>query len=110
MCVDEGRPSARKKLKFVGSSLDLQSPKFVGHRKMLLNRLNTSTGSTRNIKIFCGTWNLGNSPPPRLLKSWIPPNEYDIYAIGVQECIYTQRKDMAGNENTRVVKMIGLVR
>jgi len=40
--------------------------------------------------VFTGTWNLGNAAPSAEL-AWIPKGMYDIYAIGVQECIYAKR-------------------
>ncbi|GAM21486.1 hypothetical protein SAMD00019534_046610 [Acytostelium subglobosum LB1] len=51
------------------------------------------------VSLFVGTWNVGDAPPPTPtstsagvdggLSKWIPNNgQYDIYAIGVQECEY----------------------
>ena len=44
------------------------------------------------VRIFVGTWNLGNKPPPDSLDAWVPVGErYDIYAIGTQESQYLPR-------------------
>lgn len=39
------------------------------------------------LSIFTGTWNLGDASPGSVpnLEDFIPPNEFDIYAIGFQE-------------------------
>lgn len=40
-----------------------------------------------DLTIFCGTWNLGNSPfTYESLGEFIPPMKYDLYVIGLQEC------------------------
>ncbi|KAL0223756.1 hypothetical protein P9112_003146 [Eukaryota sp. TZLM1-RC] len=44
------------------------------------------------IKIFVGTWNLGNAAPPSRLESWLPRSGYHVYAVGVQEAGYTPRE------------------
>jgi hypothetical protein len=49
---------------------------------------------TQKIKVFIGTWNVGNKPPPDDLTPWIPDG-YDIYCIGTQECKYNPRGDFA---------------
>ena len=43
------------------------------------------------VPIFVGTWNMGRMPPPSVheLRSFIPRDGYDVYAIGVQECVYS---------------------
>lgn len=53
--------------------------------------------STTDLTIFVGTWNLGNERPPEEL-TWIPANTYDIYAIGVQECVYEPRPGYLSGE------------
>ena len=54
-----------------------------------------------SLRVFTGTWNLGDRPPPyERLKDWFFPDgisaagssaPYDIMAIGVQECSYMPR-------------------
>lgn len=46
--------------------------------------------SSRQAKIFCGTWNMGNAQAEGL-KFFIPEDgkDYDIFAIGLQESTYT---------------------
>lgn len=48
----------------------------------------------QTIKIFIGSWNVGNAPPPEDLSPWIPEG-FDLYVIGAQECNYPQRGDFA---------------
>lgn len=43
------------------------------------------------VRIFCGTWNMGDAPPPSSLQKWIPRGVHDLYVIAVQECEYTPR-------------------
>jgi hypothetical protein len=45
--------------------------------------------SSRQAKIFCGTWNMGNAQGENM-KHFIPEdgNDYDIIAIGLQESTY----------------------
>eukprot|EP00005_Dracoamoeba_jomungandri_P002552 CAMPEP_0174256092 /NCGR_PEP_ID=MMETSP0439-20130205/5350_1 /TAXON_ID=0 /ORGANISM="Stereomyxa ramosa, Strain Chinc5" /LENGTH=941 /DNA_ID=CAMNT_0015338551 /DNA_START=472 /DNA_END=3293 /DNA_ORIENTATION=+ len=41
------------------------------------------------VKIFIGTWNMGDAPPPYdKLSLWIPPSMYDLYVISTQESTY----------------------
>mmetsp|Transcript_7990 Transcript_7990/g.18560 ORF Transcript_7990/g.18560 Transcript_7990/m.18560 type:complete len:543 (-) Transcript_7990:266-1894(-) len=42
------------------------------------------------LKVFAGTWNLGNASPPDDLEEWLRPG-CDVYLIGVQECHYAPR-------------------
>eukprot|EP00026_Physarum_polycephalum_P003984 Phypoly_transcript_04001.p1 GENE.Phypoly_transcript_04001~~Phypoly_transcript_04001.p1 ORF type:complete len:604 (+),score=58.19 Phypoly_transcript_04001:159-1970(+) len=60
-------------------------------RELRTGEKDLSNESTEDVHIFTGTWNMGNAPPPPNLGDWIPPNMYDIYAIGVQECNYAPR-------------------
>ena len=56
-----------------------------------------SLPSTRPpLRLFVGTWNMGAAAPPsqQSFADWIPPNEFDLYVIGVQECYY--KTDFAG--------------
>ena len=42
------------------------------------------------LSVFVGTWNLGSAPPPSdsELRAWLPADQYDVYAVGAQECVY----------------------
>jgi endonuclease/exonuclease/phosphatase family metal-dependent hydrolase len=44
------------------------------------------------IKVLCGTWNMGNAPPPSdpaLWEAWLSREaRYDLVAVAVQECEY----------------------
>lgn len=48
-----------------------------------------------NLKIFVGTWNMGNAPPPNGGPDvWLQKKmDYDLYVIGLQECDYPDAKD-----------------
>ena len=39
------------------------------------------------LSIFIGTWNVGNAEPDADLTDWLR-GRYDLYVIGVQECVY----------------------
>lgn len=46
----------------------------------------------QRMRIFVGTWNVGNSQPPLDLSAWIPTDaRYEIVAIGTQESDYQPR-------------------
>jgi hypothetical protein len=44
------------------------------------------------LKIFVGSWNLGNTQPSEDLTDWLPNDQYDIVAVGVQECKYSPKQ------------------
>eukprot|EP01127_Copromyxa_protea_P022884 TRINITY_DN8432_c0_g1_i1.p1 TRINITY_DN8432_c0_g1~~TRINITY_DN8432_c0_g1_i1.p1 ORF type:complete len:1031 (+),score=159.25 TRINITY_DN8432_c0_g1_i1:58-3150(+) len=51
----------------------------------------------QDIKVLCGTWNLGEAPPNWYtdpIGEWLTPG-HDIYAISLQECTYTPRSGFA---------------
>eukprot|EP00754_Rhynchopus_humris_P034200 Rhum_TRINITY_DN15544_c0_g1::Rhum_TRINITY_DN15544_c0_g1_i1::g.161178::m.161178/K15909/SHIP2, INPPL1; phosphatidylinositol-3,4,5-trisphosphate 5-phosphatase 2 len=61
--------------------------------------------STTPLRIFCGTWNMGDAPPPDLnnssqrLSDFLHPEEnYDIVCVTVQECEYKPRYGNASCE------------
>lgn len=49
---------------------------------------NAKTG--RAVKVFCGTWNMGNAKGEGI-QHFVPPNgkDYDVIAIGLQESTYS---------------------
>lgn len=53
------------------------------------------------ISVFIGTWNMGEAPPPPNtadLSQWIK-KDYDVYAIGTQECVYDPDKQEEGDRD-----------
>lgn len=46
------------------------------------------------IRLFVGTWNLGEAPPPDNLNLWFKTEPCDIYVISSQECEYVPRGNM----------------
>lgn len=63
------------------------------------------------LTVFCGTWNLHAKPFPANLSDFIPPNAYDIYAIGTEECEATIEASIlfASKERwvARLVELLG---
>ncbi|XP_076877274.1 inositol polyphosphate phosphatase-like 1b isoform X2 [Brachyhypopomus gauderio] len=65
------------------------------------------------ISVFVGTWNMGGSPPPRVLKSWVTccglgltPDEstaslpHDVYAFGTQDNPQAEKEWLENIRNT----------
>jgi hypothetical protein len=41
----------------------------------------------QSLSVLVGTWNMGGRPCPAIeLHEWLRPDEFDIYAVGTQEC------------------------
>ncbi|KAL2651579.1 hypothetical protein R1flu_019707 [Riccia fluitans] len=60
--------------------------------KVLMHIVAAIAEPEQKISLFIGTWNVGNSRPPKDLTPWIPPNpDYELVAIGSQECDYPAR-------------------
>lgn len=60
-----------------------------------LSSLNALPKREEEVKVFIGSWNMGDAPPPadiEELGKWIPKSGYDLYAIGVQECEYKPKE------------------
>lgn len=70
-------------------------PAFLQHRRSLIYKSIESYDEKQHqlpkAKLFIGTWNVGNKPPPEDLSAWIPKQGYDLYIIGTQECEYKHR-------------------
>jgi hypothetical protein len=52
--------------------------------------------TNRKPRIFIGSWNVGHSrcPPSSTIEEWIHcSDEYDLIALGVQECKKTRKTD-----------------
>lgn len=51
--------------------------------------------SHEDLKIWCGTWNMGDAQPEyhkkEALENWMPQGKFDIYVISTQESIYNPR-------------------
>jgi hypothetical protein len=62
-------------------------------RKNLISH-STPSPAAEKLRVFIGTWNVGNAPPPDDLTPWIPLYAAEIYVIGTQECNYTPRRDI----------------
>mmetsp|Transcript_19392 Transcript_19392/g.21567 ORF Transcript_19392/g.21567 Transcript_19392/m.21567 type:complete len:498 (+) Transcript_19392:41-1534(+) len=57
----------------------------------LQDRLCNENPGVHNLRVFIGTWNVGdNAPANDKLGEWIQ-KDYDIYAISAQECAYPPR-------------------
>jgi endonuclease/exonuclease/phosphatase family metal-dependent hydrolase len=76
--------------------LTLNSTQFKESRnKLLLPDVTFSQDSdmNRSLKVYIGSWNVGNAEPSLDLSDWIPKEKnYDIMAFGCQECKYEPRK------------------
>lgn len=60
--------------------------------KILMNIVAGIAEPEQKIRLFVGTWNVGNSRPPLDLSAWIPmTTAYEIVAVGTQECDYAPR-------------------
>lgn len=68
----------------------LSRARFLALATYLLDSVHEKTPG-KKLTIFVGTWNVGKSGPVEDLSQFIPPNAYDAYAIGMQECPHTQR-------------------
>eukprot|EP01125_Pyxidicula_operculata_P012528 TRINITY_DN4116_c1_g1_i1.p1 TRINITY_DN4116_c1_g1~~TRINITY_DN4116_c1_g1_i1.p1 ORF type:complete len:827 (+),score=164.84 TRINITY_DN4116_c1_g1_i1:19-2499(+) len=63
---------------------------------------------TQKVKVWAGTWNVGNAIPQGDLSSWLPSKDYDIIAVGVQECKYTPIGPSVGEDwFGRVISTVG---
>lgn len=72
---------------------------FQEYRRTLINKktdkLDREILQREKIKLFVGTWNVGNAPPDEDLSAWLPKAGFDLIAIGAQECEYAPRKGYA---------------
>ena len=57
----------------------------LGHQDSSAALALKSMSPVQSLKIFVGSWNFGNNPPPKNLEPWIPRGRFDLYAIGMQE-------------------------
>mmetsp|Transcript_33523 Transcript_33523/g.75216 ORF Transcript_33523/g.75216 Transcript_33523/m.75216 type:complete len:603 (-) Transcript_33523:321-2129(-) len=58
----------------------------------------------QSIKVLCFTWNMGDAKPlEEELQHWLPSNggEFDLIAVGVQECSYDWGSSPARNQKRR---------
>ena len=66
---------------------------------------------TFNVAIL--SWNVGNAEPPTDLSSWLKGGlngEYDLIAIGVQECLFSQKTDTSDSEPSPLSKSKSLLK
>jgi hypothetical protein len=61
------------------------------------NSISGESLSIGNVKILCGSWNMGNAEPEGL-DSLVPPGggDYDIIVLGLQESTYTRGANTSG--------------
>ena len=69
--------------------MNVSTKSFNASTKSTVEYLSDFPPDGRPLKIFCGTWNMGNAKGENI-DSFIPKNglDYDIIAIGVQESTY----------------------
>eukprot|EP00937_MAST-01D_sp_MAST-1D-sp2_P000233 g233.t1 len=64
--------------------------RFAAHVRFVRGLGGTRDGDLDSpLKVHAVTWNVGDSEPPSdvsLLSRWLPANDHDLYAIGMQEC------------------------
>ena len=62
---------------------------FEQEKKENINNINTTITKSNKLKICCITWNMhGLNPTPNEIKSLLDPHKnFDIYAIGSEECL-----------------------
>ena len=67
---------------------------------------NAKTG--RAIKVFCGTWNMGNAKGESI-QNFVPPSgkDFDIIAIGLQESTYSVGDDVKDTASEGCIKHLG---
>ena len=53
--------------------------------------LSGSPTAAAALRVWVGTWNLGNRAPPARMDGWLPPPSegFDVVVVSVQECGYT---------------------
>uniref|UniRef100_A0A7S3YSM1 C2 domain-containing protein n=1 Tax=Lotharella globosa TaxID=91324 RepID=A0A7S3YSM1_9EUKA len=62
-------------------------------------------GKKSELKMFVGTWNVGNAPPMDDLSDWIRVRNQDLYVFGAQECVYKHREKFPSNEEDWVASL-----
>ncbi|CAI6001691.1 unnamed protein product [Closterium sp. NIES-64] len=64
--------------------------------KVLLHVVAARAPPQQPIKLFIGSWNVGNAPPPDDFSPWLPKGtDHELIAIGSQECEYQPRPGYA---------------
>ncbi|KAF0693475.1 Aste57867_15572 [Aphanomyces stellatus] len=68
-------------------------------------------GQERTLKLFTGTWNVGNKMPPSTsqdINCWIPEGggDYDIIAVGLQESTYKKKSNAPDSPGHREVETV----
>ena len=58
------------------------------------------------LTLFTGTWNLHAKPFPSNLEEFIPPNAFDIYVLGTEECEASIEASMIFSSKARWVKRL----
>ena len=67
-----------------------------------INNINTTITKSNKLKICCITWNMhGLNPTPNEIKSLLDPHKnFDIYAIGSEECLRSIFKSLFYSDKT----------
>lgn len=76
--------------------LTLESEAHVSARTRTLNYRSRQESEAETLSIFCATFNLGSEALPADLRPWIPEDDFDVFAIGAQEAVFTVGRDMMG--------------
>eukprot|EP01125_Pyxidicula_operculata_P009060 TRINITY_DN2995_c0_g1_i1.p1 TRINITY_DN2995_c0_g1~~TRINITY_DN2995_c0_g1_i1.p1 ORF type:complete len:1046 (+),score=258.08 TRINITY_DN2995_c0_g1_i1:52-3189(+) len=75
-----------------------------------INEFRVRTWVVRKLKLFIGSWNVGNAVPPNDLGPWLPNDGYDLIAVGAQECKYPPRVGQSSISEdwfSRVIAAVG---
>jgi len=57
-------------------------------------------GCPETLNVFCGTWNVGNAPPPEHMENFIPHHggNHHLVVVGFQESTYKEKKDSTADK------------
>ena len=96
--------SSKRSLSSIMNPLDLL-PGNKQHMNPLMRSHTAQVGTT--LKVWVGTWNMGNAEPKlEELKQWLPSSEtdeamYDLVVLGVQESTFTPTSEGRSSVNRR---------
>eukprot|EP01006_Ploeotia_vitrea_P051446 TRINITY_DN67561_c7_g1_i1.p1 TRINITY_DN67561_c7_g1~~TRINITY_DN67561_c7_g1_i1.p1 ORF type:complete len:989 (+),score=558.98 TRINITY_DN67561_c7_g1_i1:3-2969(+) len=60
----------------------------------------------QELDVFVGTWNLHGKPPPDDLSTFIPPDKFDMYVLGTEECENSIQKSFVFNSKDKWVRTL----
>jgi len=66
-------------------------------------------GCPETLNVFCGTWNVGNAPPPEHMENFIPHHggNHHLVVVGFQESTYKEKKDSTADKKIKILKPSG---